>query len=152
MNLWLISQKKHCINCGSNKVIRWGRQNNKQRYFCKEWGKLFIWKNIGAGKNQKLKLFRKWIIGKLILKELSIKRGKLVDTLIITFKGFLENPPTPKPRLNNNCHLTIDGTHFKNNFCVLAYYDSGFKKQQSFRVVDRECRYNHMTDCPWWDT
>ena len=139
MNLCLINQKKHCLNCGSNKVIRWGRQNNKQRYFCKKCNKLFIWENIGASKNQKLKLFRKWIIERQTIKELSQRNGKSVDTLRIIFKKFLNYPPLPKPEPGNNCHLTIDGTYFKNNFCALVYYDSRIKKRQYFRVVDREC-------------
>lgn len=146
MNLWLIFQKKHCVNCSGSRVIKWGYQNNKQRYFCKECNKLFIWKNVGASKNQKLKLFRKWIIEKQTIKELSKKIGKSVDTLRIIFKKFLNYSPLPKPQPNSNCHLTIDGTHFKNNFCVLIYYDSQLKKRQYFRIVDRECWYNYMTD------
>lgn len=78
--------------------------------------------------------------------ELANETGKSISTLQRIFKSFMGYPPLPKPRPNNNCHLTIDGTHFRNNFCVLVYYDSGLKKKQYFRVVDQECWYNYMTD------
>ena len=58
----------------------------------------------------------------------------------------MDYPPPSKPEPNNNCYLTIDGTYFKNNFCVLVYYDNQLKRRQYFRVVDRECWYNYMAD------
>ncbi|MBI4812333.1 transposase [Candidatus Falkowbacteria bacterium] len=93
-----------------------------------------------------MKLFRKWIIGKRTLKELVKESGKSIDTLRILFKKFLDYPPLPRPEQNINCHLTIDGTHFRNNFCVLVYYDSRLKKRQYFRAADQECWYNYITD------
>lgn len=91
-------------------------------------------------------MFRKWIIERQTIKELSQRNGKSVDTLRIIFKKFLNYPPLPKPEPDSHCHLIIDGTHFKNNFCVLVYYDSKLKRRQYFRVVDQECWYNYMTD------
>ena len=146
MNLCLINQKKHCVNCGSNKVIKWGRRNNRQRFNCRKCNKIFYWANKGASKNQRLKLFRRWVIGKSTLAELSNGTNKSTRTLQRIFKSFLDYPPLPKPQPNSNCHLTIDGTYFKNNFCVLVYYDSRLKKRQYFRVVDRECWRNYAID------
>ena len=146
MNLCLINQKKHCTNCGDSQTIKWGVRNGKQRFKCCKCGKIFYWTNIGSSKNQKLKLFKKWVVGKATLKELSDETGKSISTLQRIFRVFMENPPLPKPEPNNNCHLTIDGTYFKNNFCVLVYYDSRINKRQYFRIVDRECWYNYMTD------
>lgn len=88
-------------------------RNNKQRFLCRDCGKLFIWKNTGASKNQKLKLFHKWIIGKRTLKELAKESKRSIDTLRIMFKKFLDNPPKPKIKPNPKCHLIIDGTYFK---------------------------------------
>lgn len=82
----------------------------------------------------------------MTLSELAIGSNKSARTLQRIFRNFMEYPPIPRPQPNNNCHLIIDGTHFKNNFCVLAYYDSGLKKQQYFRVVDQECWHNYITD------
>ena len=107
---------------------------------------MFYWTNSGSSKNQKLKLFKKWIIGKATLNELTHETGKSVSTLQRIFKNFMDYPPLPKPVSNIDCHLTIDGTYFKNNFCVLVYYDNQLKKRQYFRVVDQECWYNYMTD------
>lgn len=146
MNLWLIFQKKHCVNCGSAKVIKWGTRNNRQRFLCHACGKLFIWKNTGASKNQKLKLFRKWIVGKYTLKELSKETKKSVKSLRILFKKFLDNPPKCKIKPNPKCHLIIDGTYFKNNFCLLNYRDNDLKYLQYWRTVDRENYYDYLID------
>lgn len=146
MNLWLIFQKKRCISCGSSKIIKWGIRNNKQRFLCKNCGKLFIWKNKGASKNQKLKLFRKWVIGKYTLKELSKESKRSIDTLRILFKKFLDNPPSPKLKPNSKCHLTIDGTYFKNDFCIVNYYDTGLKYLQYYRIVERENYCDYLDD------
>lgn len=127
MNLWLLFQKKHCVICNSGKVIKWGVRNGKQRFLCRACGKLFIWKNTGASKNQRLKLFRKWIIGKYTLKELSKETKKSIKSLRILFKNFLDNPPKPKIKPNPKCYLTIDGIYFKNNFCLLNYRDNDLK-------------------------
>lgn len=127
-------------------MIGWGKQDGKKRFKCRNCNKVFYWTNKGASKNQKLKLFKKWVIGKATLNELANETGKSISTLQRIFKIFMDYPPLPKPAPNGNCHLTIDGTHFKNNFCVLVYYDNRPKKRQYFRVVDQECWYNYMTD------
>ena len=130
MNLCLINQKKHCVNCGSGQTIKWGFQGGKKRFRCKNCNKVFYWTNAGSSKNQKLKLFKKWIAGKATLNELARETGKSARTLQRIFKNFMDYPPLPRPEPNSNCHLTIDGTYFKNNFCVLVYYDSRIKKRQ----------------------
>lgn len=42
--------------------------------------------------------------------------------------------------------MVIDGTHFKNNFCILNYLDSNLKRLQYYRTVERENYYNYLTD------
>jgi len=127
-------------------VIKWGIQNNKQRFFCKSCGKLFIWKNIGTRKNQQLKLFRKWIIGKRTFGDLVKESGKSASTLQRIFKEFLANPPRAKIQANSKCYLVIDGTYLKNNFCILNYLDNGLKYLQYYRTVERENYYDYLTD------
>lgn len=62
------------------------------------------------------------------------------------FKNYLNNPPKFKIKTNQDCHLIIDGTYFKNNFCVLNYLDNDLKHLQYFRIVERENYYNYLTD------
>lgn len=91
-------------------------------------------------------LLRKWIIGKRILEDLSSENNKSVDTLRKLFKKFLNNPPPVKIKLNNNCHLIIDGTYFKNNFCLLDYLDNDLKYLQLYKLVERENFFNYAVD------
>jgi len=48
--------------------------------------------------------------------------------------------------VNINCHLIIDGTYFKTNFCSLNYLDNDLSHLQYFRIVERENYYNYLTD------
>lgn len=80
------------------------------------------------------------------MKELSRESKASVKTLQRLFKNYLDNPPRFKIRLSGNCHLLIDGTYFKNNFCVLNYFDSDLNHLQYFRIVERENYYNYLTD------
>lgn len=80
------------------------------------------------------------------MKELSKESKRSIDTLRILFKNYLNNSPRFKIRKNDNCHLIIDGTYFKNNFCILNYLDNNLKRLQYFRIVERENYYDYLTD------
>lgn len=80
------------------------------------------------------------------MKELSKESGKSIKTLQRLFEKYLDNPPRFKPRINDKCHLVIDGTYFKNNFCVLHYFDNDLNHLQYFRIVERENYYDYLTD------
>lgn len=62
------------------------------------------------------------------------------------FKNYLDNPPKFQIKTNQDCHLIIDGVYFKNNFCVLNYFDNDLKHLQYFRITERENYYNYLTD------
>lgn len=53
------------------------------------------------------------------------------------FKNYLDNPPTPQIRLNDNCHLMIDGTYF-GDICLINYFDNDLKHLQYFEIVKDE--------------
>jgi hypothetical protein len=53
------------------------------------------------------------------------------------FEVYLNNPPTPQIKENNNCHLIIDGTYFGDT-CLLNYFDNDLKHLQYFEVVKDE--------------
>ena len=116
--------KKHCPFCKNFDTIKWGKQNNKQRWFCKKCSKSFFLRNSGTRDNQKLKLFHKWIIGKRTIPELSKEVNKSTSALRRTFEKFLDHPPAPIIKQNNTCHLIIDGVYFGNTFCLVNYFDN----------------------------
>lgn len=80
------------------------------------------------------------------MKELSMESNRSIDTLRILFRKFLDNPPRFKARANNNCHLIIDGTYFKNDLCLLNYLDNDLDHLRYFRIVERENYYDYLTD------
>lgn len=112
---------------------------------CKECNKLFIWKIKSNSLLRQKAWFKKWVIGKVSLKDISVQSGKSISTLQRLFKIFLNNSPTPKIRLNNNCHLIIDGT-YHSNFCILNYLDNDQKYLQLYNVVDHENYDNYLDD------
>jgi len=89
--------------------------------------------------------FKKWIIGKRTLRELSDKSGKSISSLQRLFKNYLDNPPIPKIKPSNNCHLIIDGT-YASDFCVLNYLDNDLKYLQFYNIVERENYNNYVAD------
>ncbi|MCK5332779.1 transposase [Candidatus Parcubacteria bacterium] len=90
--------------------------------------------------------FEKWVIGKRTLNELSKESGKSSKTLQRLFKNYLNNPPRFKAKVNTDCHLLIDGTYFKTNFCALHYFDNDLDQFYNFRIIERENYYNYLTD------
>ena len=53
------------------------------------------------------------------------------------FDNFLDNPPTPQIKENNDCHLMIDGT-YTGDICLLNYFDNDLKHLQYFEIVKSE--------------
>ncbi len=53
------------------------------------------------------------------------------------FKNYLDNPPTPQIKENNNCHLMIDGT-YSGEICLLNYFDNNLKHLQYYEIVKKE--------------
>ena len=49
------------------------------------------------------------------------------------FDNFLDNPPTPQIKENNDCHLMIDGTYTA-DICLLNYFDNDLKHLQYFEI------------------
>ena len=60
-----------------------------------------------------------------------------INTIHRLFDNYLDHPPTPRIRSNNNCHLMIDGT-YHSDFCILNYFDNDLKYLQYFEIVKEE--------------
>jgi len=61
------------------------------------------------------------------------------------FKHYLNSPPIPKVKSNNNCHLIIDGT-YTSDFCILNYLDNDLKYLQYYGIVNRENSTEYIID------
>ena len=81
--------------------------------------------------------FRKWVFDRLELKDIAKQKGCSISTIQRLFRGYLDYPPTPQIRENNNCHLMIDGT-YHGDFCLLNYFDNDLKYLQYYEIVGHE--------------
>lgn len=76
----------------------------------------------------------------MTIEDIAKQKKCSVNTIHRLFDNFLDNPPTPQIRKNDNCHLMIDGT-YTSDFCILNYYDNDLKYLQYFEIVKDE-NYN----------
>jgi len=123
--------------CGSNKIIKWGIRSGRQRYKCQRCHQLFVWKNKGKSLDKQKIWFKKWIINRMTIEEIAKAKGCSTRTIQRLFKEYLDNPPTPQIKENNNCHLMIDGT-YTSGFCLLNYFDDDLKYLQYYEIVKDE--------------
>lgn len=106
---------------------------------------MFIVRSKQKSIARQISWFKKWIIGKKTLQELSGESGKSISTLQRLFKKYLNSPPIPRIKPNNNCHLIIDGT-YTSNFCILNYLDNDLKYLQYYSIVKRENSREYIAD------
>lgn len=76
----------------------------------------------------------------MTLGEIAAKKKCSISTIQRLFKKYLNKPPVPQIKPNNNCHLIIDGT-YHSDFCLLNYFDSDLKHLQYYEIVKKE-NYN----------
>lgn len=126
--------KKRCPICLSGRVIKWGIRGDRQRYKCKRYHQLFVWKNNGKSIDKQKIWFKKWIFDRLEFSDIVKQKGCSVSTLQRLFKNYLDNPPTPQIKLNENCHLMIDGTYSGENQleCRFSYLKNNLRIHRGF--------------------
>lgn len=132
------NKKKPCWACKSTQVIKWGTQNNKQRFKCKSCGLLFTRSNKKVAEANRFVWFKKWVIGRQTLKQLSDESGYSDRTLKRYFHSYLENKPTWNIYPSEKVNLLIDGTYFKNDLCLVLYRDNNIKFTQLYRLTTGE--------------
>ena len=128
-------KKKTCCGCKSSDVIRWGKQNKKQRFKCKSCGLLFTRTNKVVKERNQFIWFKKWVLHRQTFDYLSSESGYSKRTLKTYFQNYLSKAPTltlyPRERLN----LLIDGTYFSNDICLIVYRDIFQKQCVSFLAI-----------------
>ena len=98
---------------------------------------MFVWKNGGKSIDKQKVWFRKWVFERLELKDIAKQKGCSISTVQRLFRNYLDHPPTPQIKENNNCHLMIDGT-YHSDFCLLNYFDNDLKHLQYFEIIGHE--------------
>jgi len=73
----------------------------------------------------------------MTLGEIARQKECSVSTIQRLFRTYLNHPPTPQIRPNDNCHLMIDGTYF-GDICLLNYFDNDLKYLQYYEIVRNE--------------
>ena len=131
-------KKKRCWACGSLNTIKWGKQQNKQRYNCKSCGILFTNENKSVSKTNRFVWFRKWIIGRRTLEQLVKESSYSQRTLRRFFADYLSRPPVLSVYPSQKVNLIIDGTYFSNGICLVLYRDNTIKFTQLYRLTDGE--------------
>lgn len=131
-------QKKACWSCKSHQVIKWGKQNNKQRFKCKECGLLFTTQNKGVSFSNRFIWFQKWVLNRQTLAYLSKESKYSISTLKRLFEHYLNKSPQLKFYPQEQLNLLIDGTYFSNDICLIVYRDSQIKFTQLYRITDGE--------------
>ena len=131
------SLKKRCWSCESLEVIRWGRQQGKQRFKCKSCGILFTRNDSKQRLENRFIWFKKWVLERQTFKTLSRDSGLSIDTLQRIFYAFLQQSPKVKILKRSNVHLRMDATYFQ-QFCLLCYQDHDDGYTQLIRFSDGE--------------
>lgn len=131
-------KKKRCWGCNSLHSIKWGKQQNKQRFKCKNCGLLFTSRNDGVKIANRFIWFEEWVAGRQTFVQLSKQSGYSERTLKRFFYDYLEKPPVLKFNSNYRVNLLIDGTYFSNDLCLVVYRDDTVKYTQLYRITDGE--------------
>ena len=131
-------KKKRCWGCNSLDTIRWGKQQNKQRYKCNNCGLLFSGQNKQVSKSNRFIWFEKWVVGRRTLHQLSMESGYSESTLKRHISSYLSTPPKLSVFPSEKVNLMIDGTYFRNGICLVLYRDNTIKFTQLYRFSDGE--------------
>lgn len=119
-------------------MIKWGFQNGKQRFKCKDCNANTTWINRGVSLSNRFTWFRQWILGKQTLSQLAISSGYHERTLRRYFDIYLSNYPRWNIKPSEKVNLLIDGTYFSNKICLVLYRDNNIKATQIYRLSDGE--------------
>jgi len=131
-------RKFRCWACGSLAVIKWGKQQGKQRFKCKQCGIYSTRGNAAVGKRNREIWFREWIVGKQTFTQLVAKSGYSERTLKNYFYDYLEHYPRWFINRSESVNLLIDGTYFANKVCLVLYRDDRIKATVLYRLTDGE--------------
>jgi hypothetical protein len=132
------TKKKRCWSCGSLDVIKWGTQQGKQRYKCKNCGIFFTRSNQWVSSRNRFCWFKDWILGRQTIMQISQESNYSPRTLQSYFDKYLSIRPVLHIKPSEKVNLLIDGTYFANKLCLVLYRDNCIKYTQLYRITDGE--------------
>jgi AraC-like DNA-binding protein len=99
---------------------------------------LFTWTNPSVAASNRFVWFKKWVIGRHTLEQLSQSSNYSVRTLKRYFHDYLHKPPVLSVYPSERVNLLIDGTYFTNDLCLILYRDNTIKFTQLYRLTTGE--------------
>lgn len=133
-----IRRRIRCPQCGSLDVIKWGVRNGVQRHMCRSCKTLFSSRRKDISKSNRLPWFRKWVLGKMSVEELSAVSGYSSRQLHRWFDKYLEEYPTWSIKTTTPIYLLIDGTYYSDNHCLVVYRAENLKRTIFYRFTKSE--------------
>lgn len=133
-----IRRRIRCPQCGSLDVIKWGVRNGVQRHKCRSCKTLFSSRRKDISKSNRLPWFRKWVLGKMSVEELSAASGYSSRQLHRWFDEYLEEYPTWSIKTTTPIYLLIDGTYYSDNHCLVVYRAENLKRTIFYRFTKSE--------------
>lgn len=133
-----IRRRLRCPKCGSLDVIKWGVRNGTQRYKCNDCKSLFTSRRKDISKFNRLPWFRKWVLGKLTVNDISKMSGYSSRQLLRWFDEYLEAYPTWTINTSHPIFLLIDGTYYSGSHCLVVYRAENLKRTLFYRFTQSE--------------
>ena len=131
-------RKLRCPHCGSLQVVKWGFQNNHQRYKCLECIKFYVYTRSDISAQNRFVWFRQWVEYGHTIKYISQRSSYSERTLKRYFYEYLSAYPTWHIQPSEKVNLLVDGTYFANKVCLVLYQDHNLKATQLYRLSDGE--------------
>ncbi len=130
---------KKCVFCNSNNLIKYGKQNDKVRWKCKDCGKIFQ-ANTRKNPLNREGLFFSFVFGKQNISELALSYHIRKSKVQQEFDAYILPEKIHRPREVN---LVVDGTYFNSNneeneFCLIVFRDEKNKEDLWWKFCDTE--------------
>ncbi len=119
-------------------VIRWGKQDGKQRFKCKDCSILFANNSPERRLANQFTWFKRWVLQKDTFEVLIKQSGYSKSKLQRIFRSYLSSPPTFIIHQKLRLYLIIDGTYFTEGLCLIIYYDSKLRYSLLYRFSSNE--------------
>jgi len=141
-----IRRRQRCPRCGSLDIIRWGIRSEHQRYRCSNCGSLFVVHHEYVSDRNRFVWFRKWVLGKQTLTDISAASGYSERQLRRWFDEYLYKAPDWVIQRRKRAHILIDGTWLDKDHCLIIYRDHDSKSTLFYRFSKDENEYEIIKD------
>lgn len=144
-----MSEKKkrfRCPRCGSLSTILWGKRGDQQRYKCTVCGKSFVKHREDVGQRNRFIWFRKWVLGKQTIADISSESGYSERQLRRLFDEYLEKAPVWTIQRRSSIRMLVDGTWLDKDCCLIVYRDNNSKSTIYYRFANDENEYEIIKD------